>query len=627
MNWEVSSMPLKTSFFNPTLFKKNLSRSWPLWGGVSAVGALLPLYLMVALMSHTQIFFEQEDFVEFLYGAVAYFLPIFTACYAIFVAMFVWNYLNNSRSVGMMHSLAIDRTGLFVTNTLSGLAMLLIPYVIVGGLLCMIAALHGAMDIGAVLTTIAAVILENLLFFGMGTLCAAVSGSVVAVAVYYLVLNFAVPLVDALVNLLAVEFIFGLTEHSSDWALLFSPIFCLYDNVQSVYPMVGEVRADFPVIENFWVIVAYGVVGVALLALSWFLYRKRRSESAGDVVAFSWLRPVFRFGIAFVSALTLGRVLYELFWASLFRNGLYADMIPMAVCMMISAVVGYYAASMLLEKSLRVFKGSLRGVGIICAAIAVLCIGIEIDIFGLERNIPDAEKVKSVSISGYLDINCNAEKFPGLCEDIVELHEAIVADRDYIRTCEEDWYTPDEQFSWRSISLVYTLKNGSRLERHYYFPLSEERVKDTNTYDGKCLALTRNPDVLIASVTVPENSEIVNCFLESYDAEGDFYATESLNDGDWQRVYEALQRDAVEGNFVANAYFWEEVVKFEPEVFARTAYLYVEYRIIEENGNNRYGHYGNIAVQLQPSMKHTLNALVAVGALDTETINSWYTIE
>ena len=134
MNWEVSSMPFKRSFFNPTLFKKNLSRSWPLWGGVTLVGSLFPLYLLLAMMNQ-DVTLERADFASFLMEASVYFLPAFTCFYAILVAMFVWSYLHNARSVGMMHSLAVSRTNLFVTNTLSGLAMLLIPYVVVGGLM------------------------------------------------------------------------------------------------------------------------------------------------------------------------------------------------------------------------------------------------------------------------------------------------------------------------------------------------------------------------------------------------------------------------------------------------------------------------------------------------------------
>ncbi len=43
-------MRSKTSFFNPTLFKKNLARFWPLWGGVSVIGALIPLYALTELI-------------------------------------------------------------------------------------------------------------------------------------------------------------------------------------------------------------------------------------------------------------------------------------------------------------------------------------------------------------------------------------------------------------------------------------------------------------------------------------------------------------------------------------------------------------------------------------------------
>ena len=77
-------------------------------------------------------------------------------------------------------------------------------------------------------------------------------------------------------------------------------------------------------------------------------------ECAGDVVAFRWLRPVFRYGVALASALTLGQLLYEILWRMPFQTGAYAQMLPMGVCMVIAAILGYYIASMLLKKSLRV---------------------------------------------------------------------------------------------------------------------------------------------------------------------------------------------------------------------------------------------------------------------------------
>ena len=43
-------MQSKTSFFNGTLFRKNLTRFWPLWGLASFLAALFPLALLVKVL-------------------------------------------------------------------------------------------------------------------------------------------------------------------------------------------------------------------------------------------------------------------------------------------------------------------------------------------------------------------------------------------------------------------------------------------------------------------------------------------------------------------------------------------------------------------------------------------------
>ena len=40
----------KTSFFNKTLFKKNMARFWPMWGMVSFIGILIPAALLLNKM-------------------------------------------------------------------------------------------------------------------------------------------------------------------------------------------------------------------------------------------------------------------------------------------------------------------------------------------------------------------------------------------------------------------------------------------------------------------------------------------------------------------------------------------------------------------------------------------------
>lgn len=42
----------------------------------------------------------------------------------------------------------------------------------------------------------------------------------------------------------------------------------------------------------------------------WRAYRRRHLESAGDVVSVRWVRPVFKYGVAFCTAVTLSTVFY-----------------------------------------------------------------------------------------------------------------------------------------------------------------------------------------------------------------------------------------------------------------------------------------------------------------------------
>ena len=97
-------MPLKTSYFNPTLFKKNLARFWPLWGGVSALGALVPLYLTMVLIEEG---FRSSaghglEVTRLYYAALSYGVPILSLFYAALCALAVWGWLYNAQ-IGRAH--------------------------------------------------------------------------------------------------------------------------------------------------------------------------------------------------------------------------------------------------------------------------------------------------------------------------------------------------------------------------------------------------------------------------------------------------------------------------------------------------------------------------------------------
>lgn len=85
-------MRSKTSYFNPTLFKKNLTRFWPLWGGASALGALIPLALFMILVEDRFAGFGGHplEFTHSCYVALCYFLPTISLLYAALCALAVW---------------------------------------------------------------------------------------------------------------------------------------------------------------------------------------------------------------------------------------------------------------------------------------------------------------------------------------------------------------------------------------------------------------------------------------------------------------------------------------------------------------------------------------------------------
>ena len=510
-------MRSKTSCFNGTLFRKNLSRYWPLWGLASFGGAMFPLAMLLELLHNGFRFWSPLETRQAYYTVLSYGVPVISIVYAILCAMAVWSYLYNARSVGMMHTLPIRREGLFVTNVLSGLTMMAIPYAVTGVLLVLVSLLFGGFEPVGVLVTVLGVMGESLFFFGLATFCAFIVGNVFMLPALYGLLNFIAVLTDFMVNLLAQGFCFGLNSSYSGTVEWLSPVVYLVQKIspnstyetQWVTDRLGGQRYETSVLtsvtlENGWLIAAYAAAGAALLGLAWLLYRRRRSESAGDVVAVGWMKPVFRYGCAVYAAILGGRLLYALLWDS-FQSGRYFTVLPMILCMIAGGAIGYYAASMLLAKTPRVFKTTWKGMLAVALGCAALCGAMKCDLFGVTRRVPAPDSVKLVNVYA---AGGNYYLTPGKDDDLIAevraLHQAIVDDRDYIMSTaegrsvymetEEGSYTigaPASEivstsvssFANTSVRFTYTLNSGLKVERRYNLYLTQNRMDQEDTYD------------------------------------------------------------------------------------------------------------------------------------------------
>lgn len=555
-------MQSRTSFFNITLFRKNLTRFWPLWGMASFLGCLVPLAALLQLM-HGGWDIRPLEVTAAYYSVLAYAAPIISLLYAVLCAMLVWSYLYNTRSVGLMHTLPIRREGLFLTSFLSGMAMLLIPYAVTGGLCVLISLAYGGFEPVGLLVTVLGVLGESFFYFASATLVAFVVGNIFALPALYFLLHFLAVLLDWLLSTFASGFLFGLNGSYSGAAECLSPTVYLIgklrvDNtyeevfVKDAFSRYGgytdsvlsEVR-----LENAWVIGVYALAGVVFLALAYALYRRRRSESAGDVVAVGWMKPLFRFGIAALAALLGGRALYALIWEQ-FQDGNYYDVLPMAVCMIVAGVIGYYAASMLLAKSLRVFKGSWKGLALVAAGCVLLCCTLRFDVLGIAARVPEISEVKEVELytAGNTYTFYPGEE-DGLLEQVRTLHKAIAADADYVQNrywpYSVDTASGEEQvYTYEYIRLIYTLSNGLTVERYYSVPLTRERMDTPGTYDYLLDRLVNSETMKAKRLHVGDSRYTVSGgWLYSNRGNGGV----DLSSREAAQVLEALGKDAAAG--------------------------------------------------------------------------------
>ena len=615
-------MQSKTSFFNPTLFRKNLSRYWPLWGFASFVGFLLPAAALVQMVHQGDLRIAPLVVREGYYALLGYVVPIVSLCYAILCAMTVWNYLYNARSVGLMHTLPIRREGLFLTNLLSGLAMMLIPYAVAGGLSTILFACCGGFDAWGTLVTILGVIGESLAFFGIATFCAFLTGNIFVLPALYFLLNFLAPLGDWIVNLFARGFLFGFTSQYSGSVEFLCPVVYLCQNLyyHSEYArdsVTGyNTTLSAVTLEGGWLIALYAAAGLLFLGLSYLLYRRRQSERAGDVAAVRAFRPIFRFGAAALCALLGGRLLYALLWES-FQSGDGFAPVPMAIFLMVAGLIGYYGASMLLSKSLRVFRGSAVGALCLVVACAAFCAGMRFDLFGAERRIPEDSEIHQLELYAagntyYLSPEDNAQ----LLAEAKTLQETLIAQKSLIESNYETYRhgsTSSDPDAYTNIRYVYTLKNGATVERFYTVSFTRSDLQEPGNYAHALDAFINSAAMRQARLRWGDPDFKVEGGWFSAQYTGGF----DLGTRECETLLSAIARDAENGAW--GRYDW-----FEDDQTAYAMDLSFSFmRTLTDERGTRYESYDSISIAVRPEMAETKQALLDLGLAAEEDFITW----
>ena len=620
----------KTSCFNKTVYKKDITRFAPAWG----------VYLLCLLLGVTVMYVDDSSARNFWFahrmGELINVMALVNLFYAPIVAMLLFGDLYNGRMCNAMHAMPLKRDGWFASHLAAGISFSLVPTAIMAliampllGKTCV----HNAWLLGPI--WFLATNLEFLCFFGIALFCVFCAGNRVAMAAWYAALNGGAYVVYWLISCFYTPMLYGVVTPQR-WAVLLTPVVQMvheqgyigmptYNELMETFrDREWEMVADFWVQESYYDLFVWGGVGIVFTVLALVLYRKRHLECAGDAVAFQWLEPVFQVGCA-LGGLALGTLGTEMLYSYLGGNSVMTFVL--VACGM---AVGWFAGRMFLERSTRVF--ALRnwvGLGITAAVIAVSLGLTAVDVLGIEEWKPDVEKVKyaKLGVGDYWSIELN-EKAD--IEEMIRLQELALEDRlessgsfpeDAVITTDKgdiiDWDRVNgvhdldsealHEIRYRyadSVYITYFMEDGREVQRRYYIWADAEEGEIYKEYMSRWEVVSRLSNY-------QDGEWFDMSALLAVRVDGEAVPSELVNRKLGEELLMAIKADCLERNMVQDeSYHDGHFARVDEEsgemVYVRSLYIYLR---TEEYGCSFY---------VYADSKHTLNWMRENGVLSWE---------
>lgn len=446
MKSEVKTVKL-TRLFNKALICNNLKRFW--W--VSLLYTI-GLFLLSPLLVLTNMGNEYVTTIEFdnIFDGTICFLFIVP----VFLAVIVFRYMQNSKSMVTVHAMPYNRLDLYVNNIISGLILLVVPILLNTALLSYIELFvtNGILfETGIIMKYLWISLLVSITLFSITVAVGMVTGSSIAQIIFTYIINFLPAGIIVILNFLLNGIIYGFTGVSEEGVVelaKLSPI------VQTIFLRSRDSLNEFLIPDIVLVVLA--------LVIGYFIYKYRNLEDAGEVISGKFVKPIFKYGVT-ICVMLVG-VIYV--------KGIFEIENPNFLVYILFALLGYVAAEMLLRKSFKILNSYKGFVGFVGAfAIVVACV--HFDIFGYESFVPKAQDIECFTLGSSksnIDIyRYNGDKTGVLTSDenierIVNLSKDIVANKE--KNMKENGL----------ISVNYLLNNGRVVSRAYR--VNELKYKD-----------------------------------------------------------------------------------------------------------------------------------------------------
>ena len=437
-------MKLKISYFNPTVFRKNLARFAPVWGLPAA------LTLINTFSSLTASLGDRSDFLQYICSSSSG-VGVFPFIYAFVCALVLFGDLYKTSLCNALHAMPLRREGWMLTNLVSGIVFYLITILPTTLLqtVCMLVGPEPGFWYIPLLGTLCD-ILCFICFLGIAAFSALCVGKRLALTMVYYLLNVGIMLVYWILDTLYAAQLYGVQIEEDIFTNLMP-----FAHTEYVVALFDDRRIHFVLGEYMPDILAIALVGVVMMAVAMLLYRRRNLECAGDFMSVRFLEPVFL-------------ILYTAVFCAVFSEMATPYLI-------IGIALGFFTGMMLIKRTVRVFQpkvflGAAVSIAVVLGSIFIT----DWDPFGIEDWVPDVDEVKSVTLyeSSSKDY-CDriTLEHPEQIEDILFIHERVLIEK----LGEDDIWPYGHP---NSIILEYHLEDGSEVSRYYYL---ESGTRDDNT--------------------------------------------------------------------------------------------------------------------------------------------------
>lgn len=475
---------------------------------------------------------EGNAYINIAEVSVAMFAVLTTICVflmTLIVAPMMFDYLHNKRKSDLYGAMPCSRRTLFFSRYLTGLAIVIVPYllnmlIVALSDACLYLFHNGAADLDFVkgydaIFNIALMVLTAVIssytFTAFIALCCGTTANTILCT---LLINVSYPIAFEVISVLFSSIIPGVVINFDSNIFI---IFLLSPYLSCIVPLMDYFsfyssgmsmsEYDYTYLRGYGSELALAaLITAAALIGCFFLIKRRKAESAQGSFAFSAPASVIRFiasaGIGLIAALIATSISFSsggsyyfgdehVTYSGFTTGDAWAIFFIFILTFIITAFLVHLVATVIFNKGFAGFAKSLISYGVLVGVVTIVYLVLAFGGFGADKYVPQNDEIASVDLSyGYSAYN--SEDYYSTVYNIsdeasikltTELHSNIVEnlnsyypapyhvcqnnEASFIATYYEEDIAPTQNSfiieSPQVIKLVYHLKDGGTVERKY----------------------------------------------------------------------------------------------------------------------------------------------------------------